>query len=120
MSDINGIQLENSEKDGIIKFSLKGRLYGLNADQTLEKMSAHIAGKKNVKVVVDFSFLDYISSAGLRIFILFGKNVNAVKGSMAMFFEDNDTIYKLFTISGLNNIFQLTSKESEAHKLVRG
>jgi len=115
---IHGLQLTHSEVNGILKISLKGQIDSLNADSISDELSKCISGKKNIKIALDCSALNYISSTGLRVFIMFGKNITQIQSSLVLFFEENTNIHKLFSISGLDNVFKMTTHETEAYKLL--
>jgi anti-sigma B factor antagonist len=65
------------------------------------------------KIVVDFTTLDYISSAGLRVLLATAKRLNGVGGTMHMF-GLNDTVEEVFEISGFSTIFKVFSDENAA------
>jgi anti-anti-sigma factor len=51
------------------------------------------------RLVLDFSGLDYISSAGLRVLLMAAKRVQAEKGAMALF-GMKEHVKDVFEISG--------------------
>ena len=65
------------------------------------------------KIAVDFTALDYISSAGLRVLLATAKRLNAVGGAIHIF-GLNETVEEVFEISGFGTIFAVFGTESEA------
>jgi anti-anti-sigma factor len=62
---------------------------------------------------VDFSSLDYISSAGLRVLLGVAKKVGA-KGGALRTFGLNQTVREVFDISGFSAILPVFPSESDA------
>jgi len=65
------------------------------------------------KLVVDFSALDYISSAGLRVLLGAAKKLQGSGGGLRLF-GLNETVREVFEISGFAKILQLRASEAEA------
>lgn len=64
-------------------------------------------------VIVDFSKLDYISSAGLRVLLMAAKKVKAAQGSLALA-AMSPPIMEVFQVSGFSAIFTITETRDEA------
>ena len=79
------------------------------AQQALDGVLA--AGGK--KLVVDFSALDYISSAGLRVLLGTAKKLQGSGGALRLF-GLNETVREVFEISGFSTILAVRGTESEA------
>ena len=79
------------------------------AQQTLDEI---LAGGGH-KLAVDFSALDYISSAGLRVLLGVAKKVSA-KGGALRTFGLNQTVREVFDISGFSAILAVFPGEAEA------
>lgn len=67
------------------------------------------------KVVVDFTALDYISSAGLRVLLGAAKRLSGA-GSALRLFGLNETIREVFEISGFATILAVFATEADALK----
>ena len=65
------------------------------------------------KVVLDFSALDYISSAGLRVLLGAAKQLRGSGGSLGMF-GLNQSVKEVFDISGFSSILPVYQSEAEA------
>ena len=67
------------------------------------------------KMVVDFTALDYISSAGLRVLLGTAKRLTGAGGALHLF-GLNDTVREVFAISGFSTILAVFATEAEALK----
>jgi anti-anti-sigma factor len=65
------------------------------------------------KVALDFSRLDYISSAGLRVLLGAAKQLRAKGGSLGMF-GLNQSVREVFEISGFASILPVYQSEADA------
>ena len=83
--------------------SLKGRLDTLTAPQLEEELNACIDSAENL--VFDFSELEYISSAGLRVLLSAQKTKNA-GGSMTVK-NVSEEIREIFDVTGFSDILTI-------------
>lgn len=65
------------------------------------------------KMVVDFSKVDFVSSAGLRVILLAAKKLKQANGKMALCCMKN-TIKEVFDISGFSSIIPISPSRDEA------
>jgi len=79
------------------------------AQQALDGICA--AGTR--KLLVDFTALDYISSAGLRVLLATTKRVKGAGGALRLF-GLNETVREVFDISGFSTIFAVFATEADA------
>ena len=66
------------------------------------------------KIVIDFSGVDYISSAGLRVMLAMAKRLSA--GGALRLFGLNETVREVFDISGFSTILAVFDTEADALK----
>ena len=107
MSDIDPVV-----QDGVVVLNLKGRVDATNSNEVHEKISDEIKNGCD-RMVVNFSDVNYISSAGLRVLIFATKSFSKNQGSFAIC-SLNDNIRKIFEISGLLSIFNIHEKTEDA------
>jgi len=100
MSEIQAIN-----QDGIVILNLKGRVDATNSGQVHDKVMDEIKNGCN-KMIINFSEVNYISSAGLRVLIFATKSFAKNSGSFAVC-SLNENIMKIFEISGLVNLFSI-------------
>ncbi len=80
--------------------ALSGRIDTNNAAQVQADLEKKIGDNK--KVVFDLSDLDYISSAGLRIFIILTK-----RGKEIELINTPETIKDIFVMTGLSSVLKI-------------
>lgn len=92
------------EQDGNIVAILVGSLDTAAATETEKAMSSlyDVEGKDTI---LDCTGLEYISSAGLRIFLGILKNAKG-KGRHVFIKGINDNVRSIFTITGFCNLFE--------------
>ena len=91
---------------------LTGRLDSTNAADTEAQILAQIeAGRP--RIVVDATGLEYLSSAGLRVFLVIAKRVKAGGGALALH-SLTDHVREVFEISGFVNVLTVCADRDEA------
>jgi serine/threonine-protein kinase RsbW len=94
--------------------ALAGNLDSNTSPQAQQALDAVLAsGGKNV--VVDFTALDYISSAGLRVLLGTAKRLRGAGGALRLF-GLNETVREVFDISGFSTILAVFATEADALK----
>lgn len=92
------------EQDGNIVAILEGSLDTAAAPET-EKVLSPLNDVEGKDIILDCTSLEYISSAGLRIFLGILQNVEE-KGGHVYVKGINDDVRAIFTITGFSNIFE--------------
>lgn len=82
-----------------------GRL-DTNTSPAFEKAITPILTGATKEVKIDCSALDYISSSGLRLFLMLQKNINQKKGSLNLC-GLSDSIKEIFNVTGFSAIFKI-------------
>ena len=98
----------------VVTLSLSGKLDTTTAKTFEEKVLARI-DSGNRRFVIDLAQLDYISSAGLRVFILAGKRLNSANGKMVLC-SLKDPVREVFDIVGFTSIISVYGSHDEAIK----
>ena len=98
----------------IVTLSLSGSLDATTAMTFEEKILAQIESGER-RFVIDLAQLDYISSAGLRVFILAAKRLNNANGKMVLC-ALKDPVKEVFDIAGFSSIFSIHGSHDEATK----
>jgi anti-sigma B factor antagonist len=91
--------------------AITGSLDSTTSPEAQKALDAVLAGARNV--ALDFSGLDYISSAGLRVLLGAAKRLRASGGSLRMF-GLNQSVREVFEISGFSAILPVYPSEAEA------
>ncbi|MBF0318663.1 MAG: STAS domain-containing protein [Nitrospirae bacterium] len=94
--------------------SLSGRMDAVNAPD-FDKHISELLVEGQKKVLIELSGLQYVSSAGLRSFLSAAKQLKAASGAIA-FAALQDTVLKVFQMSGFNTIFTVYPTAEEALK----
>ncbi len=81
--------------------------------QALEDILLSLFEEKGRGLAIDFSKVDYISSAGLRALMRGVKQMQAGSGAMSLY-NLADDVFNVFKISGLDKVFSIVQTEEEA------
>lgn len=92
------------EQDGKMVAILEGSLDTAAAPET-ERVMRPLNDVEGKDIIIDCTHLEYISSAGLRIFLGILQNAEE-KGGHVYIRGINDTVRGIFTITGFFNIFE--------------
>lgn len=84
---------------------ITGELNAVTAPQAEGEIIQLILGG-NKKLIIELSGLNYISSAGLRVFLVAHKEAKKVNGEI-LFAGLNNTVKEVYEISGFNHLFRL-------------
>ncbi|MCX5970369.1 MAG: STAS domain-containing protein [Coprothermobacterota bacterium] len=106
------MEILRSEQQGWSVVTVKGRLDAVSTTD-FEKKVLGWTDEGARKVVLDFSGLDYISSAGLRSILLLAKKMRAVNGSLAVA-NPSGVVREVFTISSFDTIIPIHDSLSSA------
>ncbi len=106
------------ERDGeVVIVKLKGR-FDSSAASSAEAGFAAALGDEPPHVAIDFTELDYISSAGLRVLLILAKRVQQTQGKVALF-GLLDNVREVFSVSGFDRIFAIAADRAAAIATVR-
>ncbi len=86
-----------------LKVKVSGRLDTTTAPQLEDELKSSIEGVESLEL--DFSDLEYISSAGLRVLLSAQKTMNT-QGQMTLT-GVNDTIMEIFEVTGFSDILTI-------------
>lgn len=106
------MKIEINESNTVKVLRLEGALNSKTARETETRLNQLIMGGNN-KLVVSLEEINYIASAGLRVFLMANKLIKKQKGELALCCLNN-TVKEVFEISGFNLIFKIFDTEEEA------
>lgn len=106
------MELQNKKENEVMVINVSGRIDS-QTDDFSDKMDKAVEGEK--KVLIDCDGLEYINSAGLRVFLSSLKKVNKNEGHLFVC-NLNDNIREIFTISGFSQLFNIYESKEEALK----
>lgn len=98
--------------------ALGGRLDAVAAPELEQRVHAMMESGCR-RVVVDLAGLEFVASAGLRVFLALAKLVKKAGGRLA-FCKLTDPVMKIFQMSGCVDIFTVVETKEEADRAVQG
>lgn len=97
------MEVTGKREGGIIVVEIRGRMDASTAPQFETKCYGFLEdGEK--RIVIDFTGLEYISSAGLRSILSIGKKLKNRGGSLSVC-QMSGMVQEVFDISGFTSIF---------------
>ena len=111
------MNIHEERSDGVLIIGLEGRLDATSSKMFEEKTLAMIdAGE--TRLVIDLSQLDYVSSAGLRVFLLASKRLNPAGGKLVLC-SLQEPVKEVFEIVGFFSVLSILGSKDEALKSFR-
>ncbi len=107
-----GLTIETEEKPPVTLLRLDGRLDATSAPNLEAELNTHLE-KEGSKLLLDFSRIDYLSSAGMRLLLSATKKAKSAGGVIA-FCSLNDDVMEIIKMAGFERILQIYSTELEA------
>jgi anti-anti-sigma factor len=105
------MQISTRTSNDIHIVGITGSLDSTTSPEAQKSLDSVVAGAR--KVALDFSGLDYISSAGLRVLLGAAKKLRGSGGTLGMF-GLNQSVREVFDISGFSSILPIYQSEAEA------
>ncbi|MDX2032067.1 MAG: STAS domain-containing protein [Blastocatellia bacterium] len=106
------MQCVENRHESVIVVGLQGRMDSSTARIVEEKMISLI-DRGESHLVVDCAQLDYISSAGLRVFLMAAKRLTQARGKLVLA-TMNDDVKQVFDMTGFSSIFKICGSKEEA------
>lgn len=106
------MEIQQRTENNITILSLRGRLDAATSDSVSKTLLDLIEGGCK-EIVIDFANLDYISSSGLRVFLLAFKRLGGIKGRM-VFAALQEHVREVFEMAGLSDFFPMYPSPAEA------
>ena len=97
------MKIENTTNGNEMELALSGRLDTITAPQLEAELKKNIDGITSL--LFDFSELEYLSSAGLRVLLAAQKVMN--KQGIMVIKNVNDTIMEIFEVTGFADILTI-------------
>ena len=99
------MEINQKEENGIVFLAFKGRLDGTSAVEAEETINAIFKGENN-RLLFDFEFLEYLSSAGLRVVLGAAKEIKRRDGKFVLC-ALNAYVKEVFEVSGFGAIIPI-------------
>jgi len=112
------IELSHEIGDGVLVLAPKGRM-DHNTAKSFEDQSTLLIDKGPNKIAIDFSGVEYISSAGLRAILVIAQRTKSA-GGMLTFCAVNENVRNLFQVCGFDSVFGVHATLKEAKAALAG
>jgi anti-anti-sigma factor len=106
------MQIDETRLEGAVVVAPVGRI----DSTTSSALDAHLLGLAKAgqhRVVIDFSGVDYISSAGLRVMLTLAKRTKEARGKLALA-ALGDSVRQVFELAGFLPLFSVEANAAEA------
>jgi anti-sigma B factor antagonist/stage II sporulation protein AA (anti-sigma F factor antagonist) len=110
-----GLNIVVEEDGGKCILRLDGRIDALTS-ATLERELSHLFETGHRKLLLDFVKVEYLSSAGMRVFLSASKKMKANQG-FVLFYNLNDDVMDIIKIAGFERVLRIYPNEKEALKV---
>lgn len=106
------LELKSSEKNGVTVFDLVGNLDTNTAPEAEAAINDKLASGVS-KIVLNLEKTNYVSSAGLRVFLATAKKMTASGGAVKLCCA-NEVVQEILDISGFSTILDVKESEEQA------
>jgi anti-sigma B factor antagonist len=106
------VQIETIKEDEITFLNINGEVDASSSIQLDESLGA-VVSNGDPKILIDCGGLNYISSAGLGVFMSYIDEVNTKNIELALF-GLNDKVMNVFEILGLDQLLTIVRTKEEA------
>jgi len=108
----SGVDIRQEESGDVTVLVPQARVDS-NTAGAFEALLLNVLGEGKTRLIIDFSDLDYISSAGLRVVLIGAKSCKA-KGGKLVLCSMKDHIHEVFAVSGFTKILTIVGSRDEA------
>ncbi len=105
-------EINVSDQNQVKLVEVTGRIDSSNASELGEVLNA-VLDDGALQVVIDFSGVDFMSSAGVRELVSALKRIRRSQGDIRLA-EPSERVYEVLEMVGLNKIFQIYPGQAEA------
>jgi anti-sigma B factor antagonist len=114
-NDKSTLSIERSDIDNIRSINIGGSLDAFTADNLESEISGGVQ-KGIYNFLIGFQELDYISSAGLGVFMTHIEEIRENGGDIKLY-GMNDKIFRIFDLLGFPLIFDIKDTKEDSFKL---
>ncbi len=106
------IDLQQETRGGIVIIRLQGRLDAITSPPAFDALTKSIE-EGNRQLLLNFSGVDYLSSAGMRILMALHKRLKTAQGKLIIS-AVNPPVMDILKMSGFNQLLQIATTDEEA------
>lgn len=113
MSNVDGlVSIKEAVKGDLLILRMSGRLDAVSSPTAERKVFDYI-NKGQYKLVLDFSGIDYLSSAGMRMLLSVTKKLRSLSGKLVLF-SVTSNVMDILKMSGFDHVLEIAQTEEEA------
>jgi anti-anti-sigma factor len=106
------MQIQQSSRDGVAIVSPRGRI-DTTTSGAVEDTIRHVVDGGVRNLIVDLSGVEYISSAGLRVFLVLAKRMRDLRGKLVLS-GMTEPVRQVFQLAGFMALFLVEPTEDSA------
>ncbi len=107
-----GLKVELEEIDKVVILRLDGRIDAATAPILGQKIQMLI-DDNHVQIALDFTYVDYLSSAGMRVLLSESRKLHAKQGTFVLFSLSSE-VEEVLKMAGFDRILHIFPTEKEA------
>jgi anti-anti-sigma factor len=111
------MDVATTTESGVATLAITGTI-DTRASAEFEKALAKAVEGSGTRAIVDFARVDLITSAGIRVLVMFAKRLHSAGGGLALCALTPD-VQRVFEISGLTTQFKIAVTRGDALALLR-
>lgn len=106
------VEIKEMQKGDILILQIKGRLDAISSQFAEKKIFDCITSGKN-KLLLNFTDVDYLSSAGMRLLLRTTKKLKTVSGKLVVC-SVTSNVMDVLKMSGFDHVIELSKTEEDA------
>ena len=115
MNNMEGmVNIKEEIKGDILILRISGRLDAISSPTAERKVFDYI-NKGQYKLLLNFSGVDYLSSAGMRMLLSVTKKLKALSGKLVLC-SVTGNVMDVLTMSGFDHVLELTKTEEDGQR----
>ncbi|MBS4164589.1 putative anti-sigma factor antagonist BtrV [Candidatus Protochlamydia amoebophila] len=115
MSNIEGlVSIKEELKGDVLVLRMQGRLDAISSPSAERKVFDYINNGQH-NLLLDFSCIDYLSSAGMRMLLSITKKLKTLSGKLVLCLVTVN-VMDVLKMSGFDHVLELVQSEEEALK----
>lgn len=112
MSSMNGlVDIKEEAKGDVLILRISGRLDAISSPKA-ERIVFDYVNKGQHKLLLDFSGVDYLSSAGMRMLLSVSKKLKSLPGKLILFSVTVD-VMDILKMSGFDHVLEIVVTEDD-------
>jgi anti-anti-sigma factor len=112
MANINGlVSIKEEAKGDILILRMSGRLDAVSSPTAERKVFDYINNGQQ-KLLLDFSGIDYLSSAGMRMLLSVTKKLKTLSGKLVLF-SITTNVMDILKMSGFDHVLEIAQTEED-------